>query len=180
VIASSKPQVWVNVAFTSVFGPFTQIEPAEYKRVTQVSYLGYVYATRIALDRMLPRTRAPSRTTPAAGSTGSGERRWALCANKVASGILDRYLARTGYRSQQTDQPRDPDQPVNLWEPADGPQGHDFDTHGIFDDRSTLRRYQLWASQHHALLATVGAGAVALVGVLATRAGTPRLGQTGS
>ena len=63
---------------------------------------------------------------------------------------------------------------------SDGPQGHDFDTHGIFDDRSTLRRYQLWASQHHALLATVGAGAVALVGVLATRAGTPRLGQTGS
>ena len=32
--------VWVNVAFTSVFAPFTQIRPEEYKRVTDVSYLG--------------------------------------------------------------------------------------------------------------------------------------------
>ncbi|HEX2290573.1 MAG TPA: SDR family NAD(P)-dependent oxidoreductase, partial [Pseudonocardiaceae bacterium] len=47
--------VWVNAAFTSVFAPFIQIKPQEYKRVTEVSYLGYVYATRVALDRMLPR-----------------------------------------------------------------------------------------------------------------------------
>lgn len=49
--------VWVNVAFTSVFSPFTQIEPAEYKRVTDVSYLGFVYGSRVALDHMLPRHR---------------------------------------------------------------------------------------------------------------------------
>ncbi len=36
--------VWVNVAFTSVFAPFEQIKPEEYRRVTEVSYLGYVYA----------------------------------------------------------------------------------------------------------------------------------------
>ena len=36
--------MWVNVAFTSVFAPFKEIEPEEYKRVTEVSYLGYVYA----------------------------------------------------------------------------------------------------------------------------------------
>src|SRR5512135_2694385 len=47
--------VWVNVAFTSVFAPFTRIEPDEYKRVTEVTYLGYVYGTKAALDRMLPR-----------------------------------------------------------------------------------------------------------------------------
>ncbi len=47
--------VWVNVAFTSVFAPFWQIEPDEFARVTQVSYLGYVNATRVALDRMRPR-----------------------------------------------------------------------------------------------------------------------------
>ena len=47
--------VWVNVAFTSVFAPFTEITPAEYKRVTEVSYLGYVYGTMAALKRMLPR-----------------------------------------------------------------------------------------------------------------------------
>ena len=47
--------VWVNVAFTSVFAPFSEIGPAEYKRVTEVSYLGYVYGTMAALKRMLPR-----------------------------------------------------------------------------------------------------------------------------
>jgi NAD(P)-dependent dehydrogenase (short-subunit alcohol dehydrogenase family) len=47
--------IWVNVAFTSVFAPFTQIRPEEFKRVTEVSYLGYVYGTRAALDRMLAR-----------------------------------------------------------------------------------------------------------------------------
>ena len=49
--------VWVNDAFTSVFSPFGQIEPAEYKRVTEVSYLGYVYGTMSALRRMKPRDR---------------------------------------------------------------------------------------------------------------------------
>ena len=42
-----------------------------------------------------------------------------LVANAVAPGLLDRYLARTGFGSQQTNQPREPDQPANLWEPAD-------------------------------------------------------------
>ena len=44
--------VWVNVAFTSVFARFGDITPAEYKRVTEVSYLGYVYATMAVLPRM--------------------------------------------------------------------------------------------------------------------------------
>ena len=49
--------VWVNVAFTSVFSPFDQITAAEYRRVTEVSYLGYVYATMAALKYMKPRDR---------------------------------------------------------------------------------------------------------------------------
>ena len=49
--------VWVNVAFTSVFAPFEQIKPEEYRRVTEVSYLGYVYATMAALEHMKPRDR---------------------------------------------------------------------------------------------------------------------------
>jgi NAD(P)-dependent dehydrogenase (short-subunit alcohol dehydrogenase family) len=49
--------VWVNVAFTSVFAPFDQIKPEEYRRVTDVSYLGYVYATMAALKYMKPRDR---------------------------------------------------------------------------------------------------------------------------
>ncbi|MEU6238760.1 SDR family oxidoreductase, partial [Kitasatospora sp. NPDC047058] len=47
--------VWVNDAFVSVFAPFTEIGPAEFRRVTEVTYLGYVNATRAALRRMLPR-----------------------------------------------------------------------------------------------------------------------------
>ncbi|HXP54136.1 MAG TPA: SDR family oxidoreductase, partial [Streptosporangiaceae bacterium] len=47
--------VWVNVAFTSIFSEFKNISPAEYKRVTDVSYLGYVYGTMAALKRMRAR-----------------------------------------------------------------------------------------------------------------------------
>jgi NAD(P)-dependent dehydrogenase (short-subunit alcohol dehydrogenase family) len=247
--------VWVNVAFTSVFAPFMQIEPEEYKRVTEVSYLGYVYATRVALDRMLPRDRGvivqvgsalayrgiplqsaycgakhaiqgfhdslrcellhnksnvhvtmvqmPAVNTPqfswvlsrlprhaqpvppiyqpevaarAVVYAADHPRRreyWVggstvgtLIGNKFAAGLLDRYLGKTGYSSQQTDQPRDPEAPANLWEPADGPGGHDFGAHGIFDSKSSTRSYQLWASQHLGLLSGAGAGAAALAGVL--------------
>src|SRR3954469_3371969 len=49
--------VWVNVAFTSVFAPFSEIEPDEFRRVTEVSYLGYVHGTMAALRRMKPRDR---------------------------------------------------------------------------------------------------------------------------
>lgn len=49
--------VWVNVAFTSVFARFVDIEPDEFTRVTDVTYHGYVHGTRAALRRMLPRDR---------------------------------------------------------------------------------------------------------------------------
>ena len=49
--------VWVNVAFTSVFAPFTEITAAEFARVTEVSYLGFVHGTMAALALMRPRGR---------------------------------------------------------------------------------------------------------------------------
>jgi len=49
--------VWINVAFTSVFAPFHEIKPEEFRRVTEVSYLGFVYGTMVALSRMRPRNR---------------------------------------------------------------------------------------------------------------------------
>jgi len=49
--------VWVNNAMTSVFAPFAEVSPEEFRRVTEVTYLGQVYGTRAALDRMLPRDR---------------------------------------------------------------------------------------------------------------------------
>jgi NAD(P)-dependent dehydrogenase (short-subunit alcohol dehydrogenase family) len=47
--------IWVNDAMTSVFSPFKKMTADEYKRVTDVTYLGYVYGTMAALKRMLPR-----------------------------------------------------------------------------------------------------------------------------
>jgi len=49
--------VWVNVAMTSVFAFIKDTTPAEFKRVTEVCYLGYVNGTLAALKRMLPRNR---------------------------------------------------------------------------------------------------------------------------
>ncbi|MGA8978125.1 MAG: SDR family oxidoreductase [Pedococcus sp.] len=49
--------VWVNVAFTSVFARFEDITAAEYLRATEVSYLGYVYSTMAVLPRMRRRDR---------------------------------------------------------------------------------------------------------------------------
>jgi short-subunit dehydrogenase len=47
--------VWVNNAMASVFSPVREMSPAEYKRVTEVTYLGYVHGTLAALRRMEPR-----------------------------------------------------------------------------------------------------------------------------
>ncbi len=49
--------VWVNDAMATVFSPFKEVSPEEYRRATEVTYLGYVYGTMAALKRMLPRDR---------------------------------------------------------------------------------------------------------------------------
>ncbi|HYU36266.1 MAG TPA: SDR family oxidoreductase [Thermoanaerobaculia bacterium] len=49
--------VWINNAMASVFSPVKEMQPDEYKRVTEVTYLGVVYGTLAALKRMLPRDR---------------------------------------------------------------------------------------------------------------------------
>ncbi|MDN5605456.1 MAG: SDR family oxidoreductase [Kocuria sp.] len=246
--------VWVNVAFTSVFSRFDDIEPEEYKRVTEVSYLGYVYSTMAILPRMKKRgsgtivhvgstlayrgiplqsaycgakhatqgfheslrvellhekspinvtmvqmpavntpqfswvlSRLPKQAQPVppiykpevAGRAVvyaaahprrreywvGGSTAGTLLANAIAPGLLDRYLARTGFDSQQTPEDRDPDQPVNLWHPADADT--DFGARGAFSDCSKDSSIQLWASHNHATLAAaglgVGAGLVALL-----------------
>jgi NAD(P)-dependent dehydrogenase (short-subunit alcohol dehydrogenase family) len=49
--------IWVNNAMTTVFSPVEQITPAEFKRVTEVTYLGFVYGTMAAFKRMQRRNR---------------------------------------------------------------------------------------------------------------------------
>jgi short-subunit dehydrogenase len=49
--------IWINNAMTTVFGRFQTLSPSQFQRVTEVTYLGFVWGTRAALDRMLPRNR---------------------------------------------------------------------------------------------------------------------------
>ncbi len=49
--------IWVNDAMTTIFAPFLEITPEEFKRATEVTYLGQVYGTMAALKRMHARNR---------------------------------------------------------------------------------------------------------------------------
>jgi short-subunit dehydrogenase len=241
--------IWVNNAMASVFSPVKEMLPEEYKRVTEVTYLGVVYGTLAALKRMLPRDRGtivqvgsalayrsiplqsaycaskhaiagftdslrcelihdnshihitmvnmPALNTPQFGwvksrlkhkaqpvppiyepEVGARAVYWAahntrrevyvgmptveaIVGNKIAPSLLDRYLGRTGYDSQQTNEPENPDRPNNLWKPVPGDHG----AHGSFDNRAHRHSYQLWADLHRKWIGLGAAGAAAL-GVL--------------
>jgi hypothetical protein len=81
----------------------------------------------------------------------------AIVGNKMAPGIADRYLARTGIASQQTDEPDRHDRPDNLWDPVPGDHG----AHGVFDRRASARCPQLWATTRRRWL---GFAALAMAG----------------
>src|SRR5688572_17590156 len=89
----------------------------------------------------------------------------AILGNRVAAGLLDRYLAGMGYESQQTDQPDDPNRPHNLWEPVSGDHG----AHGRFDRRARSSSWQLWMSMHRLPLALIAGSALIGAGVLAAQ-----------
>src|SRR2546421_228667 len=74
----------------------------------------------------------------------------AIVADKIAPGLLDCYLARTGYDSQQYDGAEDPNRPDNLWRPVSGDHG----AHGAFDSRAHKWSPQLWTSEHRFWIAT--------------------------
>ena len=82
--------VWVNDAMASVFSPVKEMKPEEYKRVTEVSYLGYVYGTLAALHRMLPRDRGTIIQVGSALAVRSIPLQSAYCASKHAiAGFTD-------------------------------------------------------------------------------------------
>jgi NAD(P)-dependent dehydrogenase (short-subunit alcohol dehydrogenase family) len=239
--------VWVNNAMVSVFSPVKEMTADEFRRVTEVTYLGVVHGTLSALRRMLPRDRGaivqvgsalayrgiplqaaycgakhaiqgfteslrcellhdgsgvhvamvnlPAMNTPQfdwvksrlprkaqpvppiyapeiaadaivwASSTRrrelsvGGMTAAVIWGNKFASGLGDRYLSRTGYDSQQTDEPADPDRPNNLWAPLPGDHG----AHGRFGDRTTKWSPQTWINERLPALAMIAAGGAALM-----------------
>jgi hypothetical protein len=81
----------------------------------------------------------------------------AIWGTKLLPGILDRYLARTGYRSQQTDEPVAQDRTDNLWTSPPGDHG----AHGRFSARALPSSRELWFSTNRNKL--IGAGAVGLL-----------------
>jgi NAD(P)-dependent dehydrogenase (short-subunit alcohol dehydrogenase family) len=251
--AFGQIDVWVNVAFTSVFAPFHEIAADEYRRVTEVSYLGYVHGTMVALDHMRRRnhgtivqvgsalgsraiplqsaycgakhaingftesvrtelmhehsdvqitivqmpalntpqfswvlSRLPKHPQPVppiyqpeiaaravlfAAEHPRRKQYWVgastaatILGQRLAPALLDRYLARAGYASQQTEQPASPNRPNNLWKPVDNADS-DYGAHGTFDKRSKGVSAQLWASQHaraSTIAAAAGAAAFAV------------------
>jgi NAD(P)-dependent dehydrogenase (short-subunit alcohol dehydrogenase family) len=250
--------VWVNNAMLSVFSPVREMKAEEYRRVTEVTYLGVVHGTLAALRRMLPRDRGaivqvgsalayrgiplqsaycaakhaiqgfmdslrcelihdgsrvqvscvhmPALNTPQFGWVKSRlpnkaqpvppifqpevaaeaivwaahhDRRelWvgfptvkAIVADRIAPGLLDRYLAQAGYASQQTAEREDPDRPHNLWEPVAGDAG----AHGTFGDRASDASLQAWAARNRGWLAAAACGAAAAL-LAAGRAGFAKL-----
>ncbi|MGI8847007.1 MAG: SDR family oxidoreductase [Candidatus Dormibacteria bacterium] len=90
----------------------------------------------------------------------------AILGNKVLPGIADRYLARTGFKSQQIPGMRvSADRRDNLFEPVPSEAA----THGIFDDQAHAGSHQAWATTHRSVIAG------ALVGGAAIAAGIVRL-----
>jgi hypothetical protein len=93
-----------------------------------------------------------------------------ILANRLAPALLDRYLAKTGYDSQQTGSREDPNRPDNLWEPVDEHRGEDHGAHGEFDGKSHSRSVQMFLS-HHPVATEAAVAATAVAGVaLAGRA----------
>ncbi len=82
--------VWVNDAMVSVFSPVKEMEPADYQRVTNVLYLGFVYGTLAALRRMLRQNRGTIIQIGSALSYRSIPLQSAYCAAKHAiNGFTD-------------------------------------------------------------------------------------------
>lgn len=245
--------VWVNNAMVSVFAPVHETSPEDYRRVTEVNYLGYVHGTLAALKRMRPRqcgsivqvssalafrgiplqsaycaskhaidgftdslrselihegghiqvsmVHLPALNTPQFGWVKSRlpnkaqpvppifqpevaaraivwaayhDRRdvfvgWpvfkAIAGNKLVPGYADRVLARDGYKGQQTDEPRDPDQPDNLWHPVD--DDRDYGPYGGFGQRSRRHSWYLTLALNRGWLVAAGVGLAGLLGLVA-------------
>jgi NAD(P)-dependent dehydrogenase (short-subunit alcohol dehydrogenase family) len=68
----------------------------------------------------------------------------AILANRVAPGLIDRFLAKSGYSGQLTDEPCDPEAPGNLFDPVKG----SYSAHGRFDDRARTKSWEMFTSYH--------------------------------
>ena len=115
-----------------------------------------IYQPEVAAKAVLYAADHPRRREYWVGGSTLGT----LVANAVAPGLLDRYLARTGFSASRPTSRRTPtSRPTSGSRPTgDRPR---LRRARRFDDRSTARSLQLWASQHHGLLGALAGGAAA-------------------
>jgi short-subunit dehydrogenase len=111
-----------------------------------------IFQPRVAADAIVWAAEHPQREVVVGGRNVAG-----LALNKVAPGLLDRYLARTAYGAQQTDEPVEPDRPDNLWAPVPVPGSR-----GIFDAEAHPRSLHFWARKHRLPLALALAAGLAV------------------
>ncbi len=250
--------VWVNDAMASILAPFWEVGADEFRRTTEVTYLGQVYGTMAALKRMrardagtivqvgsalayrgiplqsaycgakhairgftdslrtelmhtgsgvrittvhlpalnttqfgLVRTRMPRKPRPVAPvfqpevaaraivwASEHPQRREHWVAGSTVMTILgsrltpgwigDRYLAKSGFDSQQTDEPADERRRSTdyLFEPVPGDHG----SHGTFGDEAKPRSRQVFIAEHRGAIAgAIAAGAAAVAGAALSR-----------
>jgi len=90
----------------------------------------------------------------------------AILANRIAPGLLDRYLARTGYSSQLTDRRLPGNAPANLFAPVPG----DYGAHGRFDARARSGSWEMFTDRHRTgFFAAAALGAVVGLHLLAKK-----------
>jgi len=244
--------VWINSAMTAVLAEVKDTAPEEFKRVTEVTYLGSVHGVQAALRRMRPRdagtivqvgsalsrrgiplqatycgskhaikgfldslraellhegskvkvtmVQLPGLNTPQFGWVRTrlhkhpqpvapiyqpevaaeailyaishprrelwvgGPTVYTILGEKFVSGLMDRYLAKTNIKGQETDIEIDPEtRPDYLFSPVPGDPG----AHGIFDEQAHGRSVQWWLNTHRPLVA---GAAVALAGAVTVAA----------
>jgi len=90
--------------------------------------------------------------------------------NKFLSPLLDRYLARTGFKAQQDTEPVSPTRKDNLFDPVPGDHG----AHGRFDREAVDSSAELWVSMHKKEIALAAVGAAAAAGAGFMLAGRSR------
>jgi hypothetical protein len=94
-----------------------------------------IYQPEVAARAVLRAADHPSRREYLVGASTKA----IILANRAVPGLLDRYLAKTGYESQQTSEPAPPGREDNLWRPRDEAPGTDHGAHGEFDDKARPR-----------------------------------------
>jgi short-subunit dehydrogenase len=85
----------------------------------------------------------------------------AIVGNRLFPGLLDRFLARTAYEGQQTNEPEDPHRAFNLYEPVAGDHG----AHGRFGSQARTGSVELWTDLHRDALIAILTCGVATIGL---------------